>query len=532
MPEGPLGSLITHILMAVDEFHAAATAADVLRSQKELARQGFSAGGRPPVGYRREPVVIGARYDGTPLTRVRWVPDPETAPKVVQAFQMAAEGVTYDEIVAATGICENKSSLATILANPIYRGVRVFNREARVEGEHGRKRRRNPAEDVVTSEVEAVVPEQLWTRVQEMLVRRRKDRLAPQRYAGGYVLTELLRCACGSPMVGTSNRSYRYYRCKVRCGRPSVRANDLDVGVMDLIRRTLVTPKAVRDMVHLLNEDIQMRAERRAPDLDEAKARIRKLQQEDANLRRALRSAGPRASERINVEIEAVAAELEAAQARIAELDQAERPLRITTKLVRQTIDGMNGILDHAPLATRVAWVRDLFERIDVDSRDEKAVAVWRAATDEGVNRSDSVYEWLRRAGAGCVLNRLGSRQWLEVPWLSATDAIRSCSAAHPSNATVPTARRTSGASAPGVPWRGDARANDPLTTPYGLDPVPLAGGAPPRPVGPDWSRGWARRQPASSLGPSAEVGRALSPACRGPSMPIACDRVAHANGR
>jgi hypothetical protein len=44
-----------------------------------------------------------------------------------------------------------------------------------------------------------------------------------------------------------------------------------------------------------------------------------------------------------------------------------------------------------------VAWVRDLFERIDVDSRDEKAVAVWRAATDEGVNRSDSVCEWLRR---------------------------------------------------------------------------------------------------------------------------------------
>jgi hypothetical protein len=249
----------------------------------------------------------------------------------------------------------------------------------------------------VTSEVEAVVPEQLWTRVQEMLVRRRKDRLAPQRYPGGYVLTELLRCACGSPMVGTSNRSYRYYRCKARCGRQSVRANDLDAGIMDLIRRTLVTPKAVREMVHLLNEDIQMRAERRAPALDEAKARIRKLQQEDANLRRALRSAGPRASERINVEIEAVAAELEAAQARIAELDQAERPLRTTTKLVRQTIDDMNGILDHAPLATRVAWVRDLFERIDVDSRDEKAVAVWKAATDDSVNRSDSVYEWLRR---------------------------------------------------------------------------------------------------------------------------------------
>ena len=150
-------------------------------------------------------------------------------------------------------------------------------------------------------------------------------------------------------------------------------------------------------MVQLLNEDIQTRAERRTPDLDEARARIRKLQQEDANLRRALRGAGPKASDRIAAELETVAAELETAQTRLAGLDQTERPLRITTKLVQQTIDDMNGILDHAPLATRVAWVRDLFDRIDVDSRDEKAVAAWRAATDEGVDRSDSVYEWLRR---------------------------------------------------------------------------------------------------------------------------------------
>ena len=139
IPEGPLGSLITYILMAVDEFYAAATAADVLRSQKELARQGFSAGGRPPVGYRRKLVTVGARHDGSPLTRVRWVPDPEIAPRVIQAFQMAADGVTYDEIVASTGICRNKSSLATIFANPMYHGIKVFNREARVEGEHGRR---------------------------------------------------------------------------------------------------------------------------------------------------------------------------------------------------------------------------------------------------------------------------------------------------------------------------------------------------------------------------------------------------------
>ena len=44
-----------------------------------------------------------------------------------------------------------------------------------------------------------------------------------------------------------------------------------------------------------------------------------------------------------------------------------------------------------------VAWVRDLFEPTDVDSRGERAVAVWKVTNDEGVNRSDSVTEWLRR---------------------------------------------------------------------------------------------------------------------------------------
>jgi hypothetical protein len=35
--------------------------------------------------------------------------------------------------------------------------------------------------------------------------------------------------------------------------------------------------------------------------------------------------------------------------------------------------------------------------RSTIESRDEKSVAVRRAATDDGVNRSDPVYEWLRR---------------------------------------------------------------------------------------------------------------------------------------
>jgi hypothetical protein len=92
-----------------------------------------------------------------------------------------------------------------------------------------------------------------------------------------------------------------------------------------------------------------------------------------------------------------VSTELGAATDRLGDLQRTERPLRITSKLIGETIDEMTGILEHAPLETRVAWVRDLFTQIDVDSREGKAVAVWKAATDQGVSRSDSVSSWLRR---------------------------------------------------------------------------------------------------------------------------------------
>jgi hypothetical protein len=87
------------------------------------------------------------------------------------------------------------------------------------------------------------------------------------------------------------------------------------------------------------------------------------------------------------LEIETLGAELAAATARLNDLQLPERPIRITKKLVDETIAQFEGILERAPLDTMVATVRDLFERVDVDSRELKAVAVWNMTTDQGVNR-------------------------------------------------------------------------------------------------------------------------------------------------
>ena len=57
----------------------------------------------------------------------------------------------------------------------------------------------------------------------------------------------------------------------------------------------------------------------------------------------------------------------------------------------------MTGLIENAALDTRGAWVSYLLDRVTVDGREEYAVALWRTATDDIVNRSDSVRSWLRR---------------------------------------------------------------------------------------------------------------------------------------
>lgn len=126
----------------------------------------------------------------------------------------------------------------------------------------------------------------------------------------------------------------------------------------------------------------------------------RTLEQQDAILRRALRTAGPRAPARITLEIETVGAEVAAATARLNDPQMTERPIRITKRMVDDTIAQFEGTLERAPLDTRVATVRDLFERVDVDRRELKAVAVRNVTTDQGADRSDPVGDWLRRAGS------------------------------------------------------------------------------------------------------------------------------------
>jgi ATP-dependent Clp protease ATP-binding subunit ClpA len=150
-------------------------------------------------------------------------------------------------------------------------------------------------------------------------------------------------------------------------------------------------------MIDIVHERVRLQSENQTPELQRVQRQISSLEKQDANLRRALRTARPNAAERIALEIDQVAAEIRQAAAKRDELEQLRTPMSTSKRFIQQTMDEMNGLIDNPALDIRVAWVRDLMDRVTVDGREEHAVAIWRTASDDGVNRSDSVSSWLRR---------------------------------------------------------------------------------------------------------------------------------------
>ena len=64
--EGSMAVLVEPLLAAVGESFIAQIAEDTLRGLKEIARQAFSGGGRPPRGYRAVKKVVGLKRSGEP----------------------------------------------------------------------------------------------------------------------------------------------------------------------------------------------------------------------------------------------------------------------------------------------------------------------------------------------------------------------------------------------------------------------------------------------------------------------------------
>ena len=236
--EGPEGIILEAMLEGYAEFYSAELSEKIHRGQKENALKGKNNGGGIPLGYLLD------------KKEQKLVVDPVTAPLVIEVFERYASGETVRSIVedfnvrglrTRKGRAFNINSFGSLLKNRKYIG------EYRYQ------------DVVIAGGVPAIVPEDLFYRVQE---RMEKNRHAPamSKAKEDYLLTTKLFCGkCKRMMVGESGKSHTgvmhyYYKCggakrRQGCDKKAVRKDWIERAVVRLTMQRVMDEEKINRLI-------------------------------------------------------------------------------------------------------------------------------------------------------------------------------------------------------------------------------------------------------------------------------------------
>ena len=197
------GRMVETFISLTNEEKRRQTSRDVKRGLRSLVSKGYSPG-IPPRGYIAVKVTIGEKRDGVPRIVSKWEPDPILSEYVKIAWQMRAQGKSYQEITEATQgkLYTGNNSWHSFFRNKAYLGI----------GKSG--------DLEVPDHHEPLITWDLWEAVQKMFdpPREKKGRLNhPRRVGNPTIFSGFTYCMeCGAMMThspGNKNKPWLHYIC-------------------------------------------------------------------------------------------------------------------------------------------------------------------------------------------------------------------------------------------------------------------------------------------------------------------------------
>jgi len=254
-----MGRFMQSIIECLDEFYSENLGEEVTRGMRESAARGFYLCSRPPYGYRRVKVNDGGKE------RARLDIDQFQSQVVASIFKEVVNGKGLTEIVKglnSKGIASpkgntwGKTTVHKILSNEIYTGNMVWG--------HNSKRGLSPVR--ADNACPAIVDQETFRRVQDLLRGRSFARVHPQRISSRYLLSGIARCGhCGKALIGAEAKSgkFAYYVCGtlVRKGAQScpsryLNARKLEELVIEKIREHVLTPANLIRLAKMVTEEL------------------------------------------------------------------------------------------------------------------------------------------------------------------------------------------------------------------------------------------------------------------------------------
>lgn len=253
------GKLMEAIIESMDEFYSTNLGDEVTRGMRESASRGFHVGSHTPFGYRRIKVHDGGKE------RPKLEIEPDQARTVKRMFEQLAIGKGLTDIVkdlnregisGPKGNGWSKTTIHKILTNPVYVGILVW----------GKSSMRNLEPIRVNNAWPAIIDKDTFGKAQTTLKGRAFVNAHPQRSASHYLLSGLAKCGhCGKALVGQDAKSgkFNYYVCGTllkkgsgACKSHYINSRKFERLVIDKIKEHILTEENLRELVRLVNEEM------------------------------------------------------------------------------------------------------------------------------------------------------------------------------------------------------------------------------------------------------------------------------------
>ena len=276
----PTGKLMEAIIESVDEFYSENLAQEVVRGMREAASRGFWMTTNAPYGYQRVYVQDGVKK------RPRLELDPPHDALVRRIFDLTLQGRTSLDILKtfnAEGIPSprgkqwRKTTVHKLLTNEAYTGTLVWGQKARDGQEPVR----------VEDAFPAIVSPDEFNRVRRLLEARAPKVSHPRRAASPYLLSGIARCeTCGKALTAAEAKSgkYTYYVCQSllkqgsgTCDTPRLNARSFEDIIISNIRDNILTESNVRDLVRLVDEEMDGVAREQRQNLETIEAELEEV---------------------------------------------------------------------------------------------------------------------------------------------------------------------------------------------------------------------------------------------------------------
>lgn len=369
IPDGPEGRFFEAALDWMNQRFLEDLSTDVKRGLHHLVQTYGCVPGTPPRGFKREPIQIGTRRDGSPHIAHKWIPDPELVPHVKQAFEMRASGSSLLAIHNATRLYGSLNSYRTFFTNRIYIGILEF------------------GDLVIENYCLPFINLETWKAVQKIVADHAQARFKthhPKRLNSIYLLSGILHCAlCGSPMNGNTvtrdsihgrDEAYRCSRAKRRrdCTAPRISRRLLEDAVLTALRDRILLPDNLIAINQLALTAQTQGEQDRAQRLTVNAAERKKTASQIANLTKAIAESGhSQALLDALTELETRRALL---QTENAQLQTAFEPVpAYTEEQLRELSKTMVEKLNQAPPEQRRQVIRAFVRKITIE-RDGKTL--------------------------------------------------------------------------------------------------------------------------------------------------------------